>query len=173
MESSETPKTSAFLEYIYELNEGKTLTEALQQSLDDVNQIDMAHLNNIGFRTYQTGKWTIHQILQHLIDWERIWCFRAVLFARQEGTIPDAHDQEIMVDNSHANDRSIEELVDELRLVRQSSIVLFESFRKDLLELSCRFFEYEMPLSALGLAITTHQIHHFRVIQERYSHLAE
>lgn len=168
MEKSETKKNPAFLEYVYKLNEGIELKEALKLSLKEINSIDIAQLNRIGLKTYERDKWTIHKILQHLIDWERIWCFRAIIFARGEGTIPVAHDQEIMGENSNADELSIEQLVNELRIVRQSTIVMFESFNKKILETNCKFFEYEMPLFAIGLTITAHQIHHFKVIKERY-----
>lgn len=138
-----------------------------------INDIDIAQLNRIGLKTYEKDKWTIHKILQHLIDWERIWCFRAIIFARGEGTVPDAHDQEIMGKNSNADERSIEQLVDELRIVRHSTIMMFESFSKKILETNCNFFEYEMPLIAIGLTITAHQKHHFNIIKERYIPLDE
>ncbi len=168
MGKSETKKDPEFLEYVYELNEGIELTEALKLSLKEINDINIAQLSRIGLKTYEKDKWTIHKILQHLIDWERIWCFRAIIFARGEGTVPDAHDQEIMGKNSNADELSIEQLVNELRIVRHSTIMMFESFSKKILETNCKFFEYEMPLFATGLTITAHQIHHFNIIQERY-----
>lgn len=168
MSQSETPNNPAFLEEVYALNEGTELTEALELSLNEINTLDIAQLNRIGLTTYQKGKWTIHKILQHLIDWERIWCFRAVIFARGEGTIPVGHDQEIMGANSNADELSIEQLVDELRIVRQSTIMMFRSFNEEILGKTCAFFEYEMPLPTIGLAITAHQIHHFRILTERY-----
>lgn len=168
MKNQEVKNNPAFLEYVYQLNEGTELTEALQLSLQEIDQIDIAQFNRIGLKTYEKGKWTIHRILQHLIDWERIWCFRAIIFARAEGSTPDGHDQEIMGNHSNADELSIEQLVRELRIVRQSSIMMFESFNKQILETNCRFFEYEMPLFSIGLTITAHQIHHFNVIKERY-----
>ncbi|MEO1587056.1 MAG: DinB family protein [Bacteroidota bacterium] len=168
MEKSEIKKNPAFLEYVYQLTEGTDLTEALELSLKQIDEMDIGQFNRIGLKTYAEGKWTLHKILQHLIDWERIWCFRAILFARGEGTIPDAHDQEIMGKNSNADELSIERLVNELRVVRQSNIMMFESFNKQILEINCRFFEYEMPLYSIGLTIAAHQIHHINVIQERY-----
>ena len=70
--------------------------------------------------------------------------------------------------NSNADELSIEQLVNELRIVRHSSIMMFESFNKKILKTNCRFFEYEMPLFAIGLTITAHQKHHFNIIKERY-----
>lgn len=168
MKNQEVKNNPAFLEYVYKLNEGNDLAEALKLSLKDINDIDIAQLNRIGLKTYEKDKWSIHKILQHIIDWERIWCFRAIIFARGEGTIPDAHDQEIMGKNSNADELSIEQLVNELRIVRQSTIAMFESFSKKILETNCKFFEYQMPLFAIGLTIAAHQIHHFNVIKERY-----
>ena len=168
MENQDIKKNPEFLTYVLELNEGKTLSEALNMSLENIDKLDIAQLNRIGLKTYEPGKWTIHRILQHLIDWERIWCFRAIIFARREGTIPEAHDQEIMGANSNADELSIEQLVNELRIVRQSTIIMFESFNQKILDTNCVFFEYEMPLYTIGLTIAAHQIHHINVITERY-----
>lgn len=168
MEESQTKENPGFLEYVYELNAGVEVLDALRLSLKAVDDIDIAQFKRIGLTRYQEGKWSINKIIQHLIDWERIWCFRAILFARGEGTIPDAHDQEIMGENSNADELPIEQLINELRVVRQSTIMMFESFNKTMLETSCKFFEYEMPLHAIGLTVTAHQIHHLKVIDKRY-----
>ncbi len=165
-------KNPEFLTYVLELTGDATLDEALQKSLDQIHELDVALLNRIGHKTYAKEKWTIHRILQHLIDWERIWCFRAIIFARSEGSIPEAHDQEIMGLNSNADELSIEQLLEELRTVRHSSILMFKSFNDEILAKDCRFFEYEMPLYTIGLTIAAHQIHHFNVLQDRYYPLA-
>lgn len=168
MNSQKVKKNPEFLAYVLELNGDTPLYEALEISLKQINELDIAQLNRIGLKTYEKGKWSIHRILQHLIDWERIWCFRAIIFARGEGTIPEAHDQEIMGKNSNADELTIEQLVDELRTVRQSTMMMFDSFNEKILDKNCAFFEYEMPLYTIGLTIRAHQIHHFNVIKERY-----
>ncbi|MBV6646117.1 MAG: DinB family protein [Cyclobacteriaceae bacterium] len=168
MKNQEIKKNPEFLAYVLKLTGDIELHEALQISLNQINELDITQLKRIGLKTYEKDKWTIHKILQHLIDWERIWCFRAIIFARGEGATPDAHDQEIMGKNSNADELSIEQLVNELLAVRQSTIMMFESFNEKMLETSCVFFEYEMPLHSIGLTIAAHQIHHFNVIQERY-----
>ncbi len=168
MENQHIKKNPEFLANVLELTEGMEVIEALHHSHQQFHQLDIAQLKRIGLKTYAKDKWTIHQIIQHLIDWERIWCFRAILFAREEGSTPEAHDQEIMGKNANANERSIEQLIEEIKVVRQSSLLMFESFNERMMEMNCEFFEYEMPLSAIGLTIAAHQIHHFNVIQERY-----
>ena len=168
MKNQEINKNPEFLAYVLKLNGDHTLEKALPLSLDQIDQLDIAQLNRIGLKVYDKDKWTINRILQHLIDWERIWCFRAIIFARGEGSTPDGHDQELMGKNSNADELPIERLIDELRIVRQSSIMMFESFNKQILDTNCAFFEYEMPLYTIGLTITAHQIHHFKVIEDRY-----
>lgn len=173
MEKSKTKKDPEFLAYVYKLNGDIELKEAFDLSLNQIDAIDITQLNKIGLKTYEPGKWSVHKIVQHLIDWERIWCYRAVLFARSEGTIPEGHDQEIMGANSNADEISIEQLINELRSVRQSTIMMFNSYNQKTLETNCEFFEYEMPLYAIGLTITAHQIHHFNILKERYFPLAD
>ncbi|ANQ49479.1 DinB family protein [Flammeovirga sp. MY04] len=168
MSKSDTKQNPEFLDYVYQLNEGNSLEEALRLSLEEIDKIDVDQLKRIGLKTYEKDKWTLHQIIQHLIDWERIWGFRAIIFARSEGSTPEAHDQEIMARNSNANEIPLEVLIEELRIVRESSILLFKSFNEDILKTNCKFFEYEMPLFSIGLTIAAHQIHHLNVIRERY-----
>ncbi len=168
MKNKEVKNNPEFLAYVFKLNEGNELTEALELSLKAIKDIDIAQLNRIGLKTYEKDKWTIHKILQHLIDWERIWCFSAIVFARNEGSTPGPLNQEIMGKNSNANELSIEQLVNELLIVRQSTIMMFNSFNKKILETNCVFSMYEMPLYTIGLTIAAHQIHHFNIIKEKY-----
>ena len=163
-----TENKASFLEYVLGINGDIQLQDALELSLVEIDNLDVAQLDRIGLATYAEGKWSVHKILQHLTDWERIWCYRAVILARAEGTVPGGLDEEIMGMNSNADELSIEHLVKDLRIVRQSTILLFESFSKEMLEKICVFFAYEMPLYGIGYSITAHQIHHFNIIKERY-----
>lgn len=173
MEIHQQHNQPGFLEQMRQLNGETPLSDALRLSLNEIDRLDVAQLKRIGLKTYQEGKWSVHKILQHLNDWERIWCYRAVLFARKEGSVPVGHDQELMGLHSNADDLSIDHLLTELRFTRQSTIMMFDSFTEDMLQTSCQFFEYEMPLDMLGFAITAHQIHHFQVIKARYFPLAD
>lgn len=168
MDKSETNKRPQFLDYVFSLNGNIELSDAFRRSLKEIDEINVAQLNKIGLRTYDKNKWSVHKILQHLIDWERIWCYRSVILARREGTLPDGLDQEIMGENSNADELTIEQLINELKIVRQSTIMQFKSFNEKMLETNCKFFEYEMPLFAIGYTITAHQIHHFNIIKEKY-----
>lgn len=144
------------------------LSEAFEKSLKQIDELDIAKLNRIGLKVYEDGKWSVNKIIQHLTDWERIWCYRTILFARQEGTVPEGHEENIMAANSNADELPLEQLIAELRAVRVATKALFDSFNQQLLETNCKFNDYEMSILAMGFVVISHQIHHFGVIEERY-----
>ena len=79
---------------------------------------------------YDDNKWTIKEILQHLIDTERIFTYRALRISRNDTTELPGYDENWYVKNSNGNDRDISDLLIEFNLVRNSTIALFKSFYK-------------------------------------------
>ena len=71
MEESNSEQQPDFLQEVYELNEGRDLFKALELSFKAIDDLDIEQLKRIGLKTYKEGKWSVHKILQHLIDWER------------------------------------------------------------------------------------------------------
>lgn len=173
MKKSAIKEFPEYFDYYIHLNEDVTLEEAFEKSLHQIDELDIIHLKHIGLQVYAEGKWTIPQIIQHLTDWERIWCYRTIVSVRKEGNIPEALDQEIMASNSNANELPIEQLVGELRAVRVATQALFASFNQQILETNCRFYNCHMPVLAMGFNIIGHQLHHFKVIKERYMSLVK
>ncbi len=155
-------------EYYINLVDDIELSEAFERSLQQIDDLDIAKLDRIGLKTYQDGKWSVNKIIQHLTDWERIWCYRAIVFARREGVVPEGLDQETMAENSNADELPVERIVADLRQARLATRSMFDSFNRQILETNCKFYKYEMPILATGFAVVTHQIHHFGVIEERY-----
>ena len=118
--------------------------------------------------SYAQGKWSIAEVLVHLCDAERVFQYRALRFARNDKTELQGFDQDLYVPESRANDRSKEDILDELLAVRSSSIRLFSSFNdNELLRLGSANGA-EMSVRALGFVICGHQAHHFKIIRERY-----
>lgn len=144
------------------------LADAFDKSLRQIDDLDIAKLNRIGRRVYADGKWSVNKIIQHLTDWERIWCYRTILFARKEGTIPEAHEETTMAANSNADELPLEQIIAELRAVRVATKALFDTFNRQILETNCKFYDYEMSILAIGFVVISHQIHHFGIIEERY-----
>jgi len=125
-------------------------------------------LNQLGDRTYAPGKWTVKEIIQHVIDWERILTYRALLNARSEPAAQQNIDQIRLAENSDIDGRTIDSLVEELMAVRLATKFLFESLNDESSLRTEISWEYEVPVLAMGFTMIGHQIHHLRVIEEKY-----
>ncbi len=117
---------------------------------------------------YAEGKWTIKDILQHLIDAERIFAYRALRFSRNDQTALPSFDENEYVIEAKANRRSIQDLLTELAVVRQSTLSLFKTFSDEELVRIGTASNNPMSVRALGFVIIGHQNHHQRVFEERY-----
>jgi hypothetical protein len=157
-----------YFEYYINLVDDIELTDAFDKSLQQIDDIDIAQLKRIGLTSYAEGKWSVHKIIQHLTDWERIFCYRTLVFARNEGSVPEGREENVMADNSNADELSIEQLIAELRSVRCATKAMFNTFNLRILETNCKFYKYEMSVLAMGFNIIGHQVHHFNIIRERY-----
>lgn len=117
---------------------------------------------------YAAGKWTLKELLQHMIDTERIFNYRALAFARKEkGSLP-GFDENEYVTNSHANNRSWIDLCNELIIVRKATEILFNSFTHEAIHSSGLSNNKPVTVLALGFIIVGHITHHKRIIEERY-----
>lgn len=118
--------------------------------------------------SYAAGKWTVKEVVQHIIDTERVFSYRALCFARNDTTELPGFNHDLFVDNSHANARNFEDLLNEMDVLRQSSIQLFKSFsQNDLTKIGVGSGN-KMSVRALGLVFSGHQLHHLNVLKERY-----
>ncbi|MET0759873.1 MAG: DinB family protein [Flavobacterium sp.] len=117
---------------------------------------------------YAEGKWTIKDIIQHLIDAERIFSYRALRISRNDKTPLPGFDENFYVDNTNANDRSIQDLLTELAVVRQSTLSLYKSFAQEQLARIGTASDKEVSVRAIGFIIIGHQKHHQKIFEERY-----
>ncbi|MGM5471231.1 DinB family protein [Flavobacteriaceae bacterium LMO-SS05] len=117
---------------------------------------------------YANGKWTIKEIIQHLMDAERVFAYRALRIARQDKTPLAGFEQDGYVLSSGANNRSIEDLINEFKAVKMATVSLFDSFPDEvLLELGTAS-NSPVSVRALGFIIMGHEIHHCELIKQRY-----
>lgn len=117
---------------------------------------------------YAPGKWTLKEMLLHIIDTERIFQYRALRFARKDKTELPGFDQDLFNDSSEANSRPLQQLIDEFIAVRQSSITLFSGFSDEALLRMGKASGNMISVRAIGYLVTGHQLHHQRVYEERY-----
>lgn len=147
------------------------LVDAFENSLKEIKNTNIEKLEKTGNKVYALGKWTVKEIFQHLIDVERVLCYRALLIARNDKSLTPGFDEKYISDNSKANDRNLREIIDELIIVRQSTIALFKSFDKEIMLRKGINWKYEMTVLAFGFCIIGHQIWHVNILQEKYYNL--
>jgi len=141
-----------------------TLEDALQEFVAFFNGIDAEKLNY----SYQEGKWTIKELMLHVVDTERIFQYRALRFARADKTDLPGFSENDFVSNSNANDRSLTSLLDEFVVLRKSTISLFETFSEDTLLKIGISGGNTMSVRAAGYLIIGHQKHHVNIVKQRY-----
>ncbi len=168
MKKSDITEFPEYFDYYINLNDDIELTTAFDKSLKQIDNINIKQLKRIGLKVYADGKWTVHKIIQHLTDWERIWCYRTLLSVRNEGSIAKGLDHDIMAEYSNADELSIEQLLTELRAVRVATKAMFDSFNNEILISNCKFSNNQMSVLAMGFNIIGHQIHHFNIIKQKY-----
>lgn len=117
---------------------------------------------------YAEGKWNIKEILLHTIDTERIFCYRALRFARFDKTELPGYDENLFASNSNATGRNIRSLLEEYAVVRTATVALFSNLDASVLDNRGIANGVDMSVAALGFAILGHERHHLRIIQERY-----
>lgn len=117
---------------------------------------------------YAAGKWTVKQLLQHLIDAERIFSYRALWFARQSAAPLSGFDENEYAEIADVSKRTIQSLADEFKAVRKSTELLFNSFSWKELNTSGMANNNSITVNAIGFVTLGHFLHHKRILEERY-----
>jgi len=117
---------------------------------------------------YAAGKWTIKELLQHIIDTERIFCYRALCIARGEKMALPGFNENEYAGNSYASERNWEGLVKEFLLVRESSLILFNNFSNHVLEIIGTAGSNTLSVNNIGFILVGHFNHHKKVLVEKY-----
>lgn len=144
------------------------LFEAITTQLPAAENFLRSISSDFSLRKYAEGKWTIREVLQHLIDAERIFTYRALCFARQDPATLHSFDENAYAQNSHANARDWNELINEFVAVRKATEFLYNSFSDDVLKTIGNASTYSISIGSLGFVIVGHVSHHLRILQERY-----
>ena len=117
---------------------------------------------------YEDGKWTPLEILQHIIDTERVFNYRALRFGRMDATPLVGFDHDTYINPSLANDKTLSQLIQEYEITRQHSLSLFKSLSPSHLSFIGMASGSPMSARAVMAIIIGHEKHHIQVIKERY-----
>ena len=117
---------------------------------------------------YAEGKWSVKEILGHLTDTERIMGYRALCIARNDKTELPGYDHDKYVAESNFDMRSVHNLIEDYKIVRESTISLFHTFTNEMLLRKGTVNGNPFSARALGYVISGHELHHLEILQERY-----
>ena len=117
---------------------------------------------------YAEGKWTIKEVVQHMLDGERVFTYRALRFARKDDTPLPGFDENLFAQTAKADKRSWNALVEEFEALRKSTESMFASFDSEQLEQSGIASESSTYVLGIGFIVAGHVNHHCQIIKERY-----
>lgn len=117
---------------------------------------------------YAVGKWTIKEILGHIIDTERIMSYRALCIARGETQQLPGFEEDEYAAASNANERSIDNLINEMDLLRKSTIAMMRSFTHEMIDSRGNANKHPVTVNAVCRVMAGHELHHLAIIKERY-----
>lgn len=170
MEQSQS-KDGIFPPYFYRyirLVEDEDLHSFLQTQGDQMNSLFNSITEEKSHYHYGEGKWTIKEVLQHVMDAERVFAYRALAISRKDPNTLHSFDEKHYTANSNANAKSWEDLCKEFAALRTSTALFYNGFSDEQLNNTGKVSDYEMSVKALGYTIAGHAAHHIYIINERY-----
>jgi hypothetical protein len=117
---------------------------------------------------YAEGKWSLRQMLQHIIDAERVFVYRALRLSRMDPTPLPGFDENAWARNDGGSSRRWKDLLEEFRAVREGTSYLFDALSDDQLRFTGTVRERPLNAFTIGFIISGHVTHHLRIIEERY-----
>ncbi len=121
-----------------------------------------------GVYRYAPGKWSVKELLCHLMDAERIFAYRALRFAREDKTPLPGYEENDYAGRANAHSRTIVQLSGELQRLRATTLDLFKSFTPEMLELTGQANNYQVSVKNIGFVIAGHEAHHLLILKQRY-----
>jgi DinB superfamily len=153
--------------YISLVPDGEILPVLGQQLDETLTLLRSIPESQAGFR-YAPDKWSIKELVGHVIDAERIFSYRALCFARNDRTPLPGYEQDDYIRNASFDDYPLGELADEFESVRRSSIFLFRHLEREAWMRRGVASENEVSVRALAYIIAGHEMHHREILRSRY-----
>ena len=159
---------ASFFEPYISLVKNDNIQQALSASLPQMESFLSSIPESKSDYAYAENKWTVKQVLQHGIDSERVFAYRAMCIARGEKQPLPSFDENQYAEKAPVQHRSLKGLTEELLLQRRSTILLFEHLTEEMLNI--RGIASGKPITALSLGYITigHWLHHQQILAERY-----
>ena len=153
-----------YVNYVKEMD----LMEALRHSGKETQKLLVNIPEEKGSHRYAEGKWTIKELINHIMDAERIFAYRALRFSRGDQTPLHPFEENDYAPRANAHARTILQLARELQWLRETTIDLYNSFSEEMLKLEGTASNQRISVLHLGYIIAGHDLHHGKILRERY-----
>lgn len=153
--------------YVMQVHD-QNLLDALKQSNNELVSLLNAVPEDMGEYRYELGKWSIKELICHLMDAERIFAYRALRFARNDATELAAFEENDYAPEANAHSRTIKQLIQEAITLRKTTLDLFSSFTQEMLQRKGTANKNVISVVNIGYIIAGHESHHRNVLNERY-----
>ncbi len=162
-----TPMPQFFDRYINQV-EDIDIVEALEKYNSVESLLDVEKLEKLGDNVYAPGKWTIKEVIQHITDNERVQAYRALRISRKDQTPLPGYDENLFAENVDLSKRGLSDLLEEFAFVRRSNIIMFKNINEEQQKITGLCNNIIIPVLALGFVLVGHQLHHAKIIREKY-----
>ena len=156
-----------YYNYINQVPDNDLVAAFKNQSPVVINFFENIPSDKIDY-AYAEGKWTIREMLQHIIDAERVFSYRALRFARKDPTPLPGFDENLFAENAKADKRQWNDLLEEFKTVRRATEWLFGSFDAEQLDATGTSNNSSIYVLAFGYICVGHALHHVNIIKQRY-----
>ena len=162
---SEFPEFYApYIERVESTNVMEALKATLQNTTEFIRNIPLEK----EYFSYADNKWTVKNVLSHIIDTERVMAYRALRFARNDSTDLPGYDEKDYAESDNTDNITLEGLASNFHNLRISTVDLFSSFSDEMLKRSGTANSLQVSVLALGYIIAGHELHHLSILKERY-----
>ena len=165
------PEATEYLPYYgkyISLVPGGDILTTLQEQINQTVKLLMAVNEERGDYRYAPGKWSVREVLGHMIDTERIFAYRALRFSRNDATPIDGFEQDDYVRNGPFGHCRVKMLVEEFACVRGATLFLFRNLEEGAWMRRGVAYNADVSVRALAYIIAGHEIHHRKILQEKY-----
>ncbi len=168
MNRPEKSEYAAFYETYVALVEETDIISALENQIAEVEKIFAAIPEEKADYAYAEGKWSIRQMLGHIIDGERIFAYRALRFSRGDETALPGFEENFYVDGSNFQNAKLADLLAQLTLLRQANVLMFKNLTEEMWTRTGTASENAISVRAIAYISVGHIRHHLRILRERY-----
>jgi hypothetical protein len=159
--------TEFYAGYVHLVPDGH-IVATLELQIEDTLALLRGPAADRADHAYAPGKWTVKQVIGHLGDVERLMSCRALRFARHDSTPLPGFDENTYVETAGFEDRPVHGLIDDFAVVRQGTVRMFRGLPGEAWSRHGTANGKDVSVRALAWIIAGHELHHLRILQERY-----